>query len=75
MKARQWSRLYRSTYGKPRPWTYNFLLFYVIVYVIYLVLQIQYFDKGVSSFSFGCLPNVRWHLAIPWNIYSLESYP
>lgn len=47
MKARQWGRLYRSTYGKPRPWTYNFLVFYIIAYVIYLFLELEYFYPTV----------------------------
>lgn len=72
MKARQWSRLYRSTYGKPRAWSYNFLAFYCMTYIIYLLLQVEYFDKAVrsvpcSSFLFLLFPRGRVFLTSPQN--------
>uniref|UniRef100_A0A6B2KZC1 Alpha/beta hydrolase n=1 Tax=Arcella intermedia TaxID=1963864 RepID=A0A6B2KZC1_9EUKA len=49
MKHRQWSRLYRSSYGKPRLFVSTYLIFYLLLYGIYLYLQIGHFHKNNNS--------------------------
>lgn len=51
MKQRQWGRLYRSTYGKPRPFTYVYLFLYLAFYAVYLGLQIGKFHVNDSTSS------------------------
>lgn len=50
MKYRQWKRIYRSSYGQPKQFNPATLIFYLMLYTVYLSLQIFCFDRGHEGF-------------------------
>lgn len=75
MKQRQWGRLYRSTFAKPRPFTSIYLILYASLYFVYLGLQIGKFHKNSSSTSPALTPIVPLlSLIANWALYHSELH-
>jgi len=85
MKHRQWRRLYRASYGQPRLFTWHWFFIYLLLFVIYLVLQIWVFPEHyrdnrfmletlLLGFMSFVLALISPSLSLMWRLVFLEGY-
>ena len=45
MKARQWEQVHKGSYTRPRSFSFGWLVFFMLIYTGYLILQIVHFHR------------------------------
>jgi esterase/lipase superfamily enzyme len=85
MKHRQWRRLYRASYGQARLFTWHWFFIYLLLFLIYLVLQIWIFPEHyrdnrfmletlLLGFMSFVLALISPSLSLMWRLVFLEGY-